>query len=102
MKTPEDSTATTLETIADFSGILSQGEFPWGLVTTTGIILRDETSQETWLDLTRQALDMWERLGKTHLALSMKVADLLNWGEERFNEEFAQAIDLTRKSLTQQ
>jgi hypothetical protein len=34
--------------------------------------------------------------------MSMKVADILNWGEAHLGEKYANEIDMTRKALRQQ
>lgn len=88
--------------VIDVSGLLDQGEFHFGIVSPTGIVLKDDISESTWLELAKNAIGLWEKLGQKHLSMSMKVADILNWGEEHLGERYAQAIDLTRRSLIQQ
>lgn len=85
-----------LSTVADFTGCLEQGEFDYGIVTLKGIALRDEVSEEQWLTLTRNVAAMYEVTGVKHQQAAFMMGDLLKWGEERFGEKHAQAIDATR------
>ncbi|MEY2511979.1 MAG: hypothetical protein QOE26_2742 [Verrucomicrobiota bacterium] len=100
MKQPSEEAGIT--TIADFTGLMSQGEFPFGIVSERGVVLKDELSESDWRHLLKAALDTWEKLGSTHLGMSMKVADILNWGEDHLGEKYANEIDLTRNALKQQ
>ena len=83
----------------DFQGLLTQGRFAWGIVSDTGIVLRDEISQPTWEGLVENALNIWEYTGKKHCEITMKIGDLLRFGEEKWGEEYSQAVDDTRRFI---
>lgn len=82
--------------VPDISGILKQGEFQWGIVSHTGIVLKDETPESEWKRITEQVALLFEATGKKHSQCAMMLGDLLRWGEERFGEKYADVIDATR------
>ena len=84
------------ESIIDVSGILTQGQFEWGIVSSTGIVLRDETPEATWKRITEQVAFLYEATGRKHSQCAMMMGDLLRWGEEKFGEKYADVIDATR------
>lgn len=86
----------------DVEGLLSQGEFEWGFRSQTGIVLKDEIPEAEWLRLTEQTLHLYEGHGKSFARAALYVADLLNFGEEKFGERYAQAIDGTRDFMNRQ
>ena len=83
----------------DAAGLLEQREFQWGIISATGIVLRDETPKVEILRLIEMALGLEERLCHRHCEVLMKCGDLLRFAEEKLGEEYAQAIDGVRKSL---
>lgn len=84
-----------IEVAPDISGILRQGEFQWGIVSHTGIVLKDETPEAEWKRITEQVAYLYEVTGKKHSQCAMMLGDLLRWGEERFGEKYADVIDAT-------
>jgi hypothetical protein len=85
--------------VPDISGILRQGEFPWGIVSHTGIVLKDETPEGEWKRITEQVAFLYEATGKKHGQCAMMLGDLLRWGEEKFGEKYADVIDSTREYM---
>lgn len=83
----------------DAAGLLEQREFQWGIISHTGIVLRDETPKIEILRLIEMALGLEERLCQRHCEILMKCGDLLRFAEEKLGEEYSQAIDGVRASL---
>lgn len=83
----------------DAAGLLEQREFQWGIISHTGIVLRDETPKIEILRLIEMALGLEQRLAERHCEIVMKCCDLLNFAEDKLGEEYAQAVEGTRKAL---
>lgn len=82
--------------VQDISGIMDQGEFQWGIVSPTGIALKDETPEKEWHRITGEVCRIFEFTGKKHAQAAMMLGDLLRFGEDKFSETYADAIDATR------
>lgn len=83
----------------DAAGLLEQREFQWGIISHTGIVLKDETPKMEILRLIEMALGLEQRLAERHCEIVMKCCDLLNFAEDKLGEEYAQAVEGTRKAL---
>lgn len=68
-------------------------------VTENGLIIIAGTPQEEWLRLTQEAIADFEKTRDDHAAAMFRVGDALAYGEREYGEEYAQAIDATRKSI---
>lgn len=79
--------------------ILSQGTFEYYEVTEHGITFRPATPKGTWLRAVQQLCGMFEGAEMTRQRALMMLADALNYGQDEYGEEFAQAIDGTREAL---
>lgn len=90
---PEDQSLTLP---VDVSGIMDQGEFQWGIVSSTGIALKDETPEKEWHRITESVCRIFEATGKKHAQAAMILGDLLRFGEEKYSETYANVIDATR------
>lgn len=84
--------------LIDISGILEQKEFAWGIVSETGMVLRDEISESDWSRIMGELCRIFETSGKTNAQASMMIGDGLIFGE-RFGESFADVIDSTREYM---
>lgn len=82
--------------VQDISGIMDQKEFEWGIVSATGIALKDETPEKEWHRITEEVCRIFEFTGKKHGQAAMMLGDLLRFGEEKFGENYAAVIDSTR------
>jgi hypothetical protein len=79
------------------SSILDQGKFDFYAVTENGISFKSGTTRDQWLGVVEQLTAMHENSGRLHFRAICILADALNFGEEKFGEDYAQAIDETRK-----
>lgn len=77
--------------------ILDQGACEFYTVTEHGITFEQNTPRETWLDVVKQLTSMHESSGRLHFRAICILADALNQGEALYGEEYAQAIEDTRK-----
>lgn len=77
--------------------LFNQGEFEFWTMKENGVDFKASTPREVWLDFMRKACSMHESSGRLHFRSMCIVADGLNAGEALFGEEYAQAIDDTRK-----
>lgn len=82
--------------VQDISGIMDQKEFEWGIVSATGIALKDETPEKEWHRITEEVCRIFEFTGKKHGQAAMMLGDLLRFGEEKFGENYSAVIDSTR------
>lgn len=82
--------------VQDISGIMEQGQFQWGIVSATGIALKDETPEKEWHRITEEVCRIFEFTGKKHAQAAMMLGDLLKFGEEKYSESYANVIDATR------
>lgn len=93
MKQPSEDSAG----LANSTTIFDQGEFEFWTMKENGVDFKPSTPREVWLDFMRKACSMHESSGRLHFRSMCIVADGLNAGEALFGEEYAQAIDDTRK-----
>ena len=93
---PSDETGGQSLGVQDISGIMTQGQFAWGIVSATGIALKDETPEKEWHRITEEVCRIFEFTGKKHAQAAMMLGDLLRFGEEKFGENYADVIDSTR------
>lgn len=95
MKSPTPEESGAISTI-DVSGIMNQGEFTWGIVSATGIALKDETPETEWHRITEEVCRIFEATGKKHAQAAMMLGDLLRFGDEKYHETYSNVIDATR------
>lgn len=88
-----------VQTVADFTGCLDQGEFQWWTASSVGIAYKDETPAEAWRANTQNLVLMYQGLALKTAQAAFKVGDSLNWGKEHLGEEWSQVIDATSKEL---
>jgi hypothetical protein len=81
------------------SSIIDPGSFEFYSVSEHGIQFKPGTPQDTWLDVVHQLTTMFESSHRLHVRVMFLLGDALTFGEAAYGEEFAQAIDLTRKVL---
>lgn len=79
--------------------ILDQGEFQFYVVSEHGIHFKADIPRDEWLNVTKRLSDMIEGATLTREKGLMLLADTLNFGENKFGEEFSQAIDGMRHTL---
>lgn len=89
----------TLEQIEQPSTCLSVGSFPYWSTSLTGITIDPNIPKEKWAELSSQVAFMFEATGIKHSQAAMMLGDLLNFGEDKFGEEYASIIDGTRKFM---
>jgi hypothetical protein len=89
----------TLEQTEQPSTCLSVGEFPYWSTSLTGITIDPNIPREKWAELSSQVAFMFEATGIKHSQAAMMLGDLLNFGEDKFGEEYASIIDGTRKYM---
>jgi hypothetical protein len=89
----------TLEQTEQPSTCLSVGEYPYWSTSLTGIIIDPNIPREKWAELSSQVAFMFEATGIKHSQSAMMLGDLLNFGEDKFGEEYASIIDGTRKFM---
>lgn len=81
------------------ASILDQGEFEFYKTTSIGIKFKADTPRDVWLNVVEQLSNFHEGAIMALGLSSILLGDSLNFGEERFGEEFAQAIDGAREAL---
>jgi hypothetical protein len=79
--------------------ILTPGKFLFYSVSHQGIAFTDETPKDEWLDAMRRLSAMYDGAIMTQERCLRMMADALNWGEDKFGEDFAQAVDGARQAL---
>jgi hypothetical protein len=79
--------------------IMDQGEFDFYTVTEHGIEFKREIPQEQWLHVVEQLTKMFESSHRLHIRVMFLLGDALTFGEAAYGEEYAQAIDMTRKVM---
>lgn len=99
MKQPSEEAGTDLAITGDIAGILSQGEFQWGIVSETGMVFKDETPEAEWKRITENLCLLYEHTGKRNAQAAMMLGDALRFGEEKFGETYADVIDATREYM---
>jgi hypothetical protein len=85
--------------LATQPSILDQGQYNHFTVSEHGIQFKPGTPQDTWLDVVHQLTTMFESSHRLHVRVMFLLGDALTFGESAYGEEFAQAIDMTRKVL---
>lgn len=90
---------TTLKTPGNgkTDSILTQGDFLFHTATENGIVFKTDCPRDHWLDVVQRLTEMHESSGRLHFRSICILADALNFGESAYGEEYAQAIDETRK-----
>jgi hypothetical protein len=81
------------------TSILDAGSFEFYSVSEHGIKFKPGTPRDTWLYVVNQLTTMFESSHRLHIRVMFLLGDALTFGEAAYGEEFAQAIDLTRKVL---
>lgn len=79
--------------------ILDQGEFKFFTVTSHGISFRPATPRGVWLETVQKLCQMFEGAEMTRQKCLMLLADAMNYGQDEYGEEFAQAIEGMRQAL---
>jgi hypothetical protein len=79
--------------------ILDQGEFQFYSVGEHGIEFKKDTPQDVWLAAVQQLTSMYESSHRLHIRVMFLLGDALSFGESAYGEEYAQAIDMTRKVM---
>lgn len=79
--------------------ILTVGKFEHYSVSEHGISFNLETPKGEWLETVRRICHFHDSTVKARERTVMLLADALNYGEQTYGEEFAQAIDGLRESL---
>lgn len=79
--------------------ILTVGNFLFWSVSQYGIEFKSSTPRDEWLDAVKRLCLMHDGAAMTRERTLMLLADSLNFGEQAYGEEFAQAIDGTREAL---
>ena len=85
--------------LATPTSIIDPGQFQFYSVSEHGIQFKPGTPQDTWLGVVHQLTTMFESSHRLHVRVMFLLGDALTFGEAAYGEEFAQAIDLTRKVL---
>lgn len=94
MKSPSDESGSiTTPTIMD------QGQFEFWTVTETGIDFNKATPKEQWLEVVEKLTKMFEGTHRLHVRTMFMLGDALRFGEAAYGEDYAQAIDMTRKVM---
>ena len=83
--------STSLAILSESDRKVVQGQFK---ITPTGLIIGGNPSYEEWCDF-------YERLKKYDGAIQWTLGDLLNEGEKRYGETYAQAIEETNGQYQQ-
>jgi hypothetical protein len=81
------------------TSIFDQGEFEFYSVSEHGIEFKQDTPQDTWLHVVEQLTKMFESSHRLHIRVMFLLGDALTFGEAAYGEEYAQAIDMTRKVM---
>lgn len=85
--------------MSESSSILTPGKFSVYTVSAHGITFTDNISRDQWLSVMQRLCGMVEGAEMTKQRALMLAADAANYGEKRFGEEFASAIDGMRQAL---
>ena len=91
--------ATTEQTQEQPTACLTTGEYQYWSTSLTGITIDPNIPKEKWAELSSQVAFMYEATGIKHSQAAMMLGDLLNFGEDKFGEEYASIIDGTRKFM---
>jgi hypothetical protein len=81
------------------TSILDQGSFDFYVVSEHGIKFKPNTPQDRWLGVVEQLTKMFESSHRLHIRVMFLLGDALTYGEVTYGEEYAQAIDMTRKVM---
>lgn len=78
------------------ASIMDQGEFRYWTTTDKGVVFRPDVPQDVWESATKDIVDMFEQSHELHARSMFMLGDALRFGEDKFGESYAQAIDATR------
>ncbi len=78
---------------------LTPGDKGAYVVKDREIVFKQETTQQEWETITRQLSEVFSHTGIAHVRIGFLLGDALNYGEQHFSEECAQAIDATREHM---
>jgi hypothetical protein len=81
------------------TSILDQGAFKFYSVSEHGIKFKPGAPQDVWLDVVGRLTAMFESSHRLHVRVMFLLGDALAFGEAAYGEEYAQAIDMTRKVI---
>ena len=95
-KLPSDEAGTAALTIPT---IMDQGTFEFWTTSEHGIEFNRDTPKEAWLAAMKQLTDLFESSHRLHVRVMFMLGDALLFGEAAYDEEYAQAIDMTRKVM---
>lgn len=98
MKSNEETTALAIAGITPET-ILQQGQFAFHHVSEKGILFDPETPYEAWEPCVTALTTVYERSGHDHAKAMFMLGDALAFGEAKYGEDHAQAIDLTREHM---
>lgn len=93
-----DQTLTLPESIP-LPSYMRQGEFEFGKVSPTGIVLNEDTPEKEWHRIAEELCRLYETTGKIHAQAAMMIGDVLVFGEAKFGEAYADVIDATREFI---
>lgn len=94
------ATTSDLEIVpGNGTSILDQGSFEFYTVSEHGIEFKKGTPQEAWLKTVEELTKMFESSHRLHIRVMFLLGDALTFGEAAYGEEYAQAIDMTRKVM---
>lgn len=79
--------------------IMEQGEFAFHTASETGLKFKDETPEGEWLAITEQVSKMWEGGQTLTRKAALFLGDCLAFGETKWPQEYAQAIDGIRNHM---
>lgn len=79
--------------------ILAEGRRENYTVTPRGIDFTPACQRDEWLAVVHDLCGKYEATGRVHVRVMFLLGDALAFGERQFGEEFAQAIEDTRRAL---
>jgi hypothetical protein len=79
--------------------IMTQGKFEFYSVSEHGIEFKKNTPKDVWLKAVEGLTKMFESSHRLHIRVMFLLGDALTFGEAAYGEEYAQAIDMTRKVM---
>ena len=85
--------------ITEVSSIMTQGKFEFYCVSEHGIEFKKGTPKDVWLNAVEGLTKMFESSHRLHIRVMFLLGDALTFGEAAYGEEYAQAIDMTRKVM---
>lgn len=79
--------------------ILEQGDFEFYKTTDKGMSFNKHTPRDAWLKVTQEIFHFFEGAIKVTQRSLWMLGDALDFGEEAYGEEYAQAIDNSRAAI---